>query len=293
MVDAVPTLPRISFNPKGLSTLEKARLLYDQELALHKTKPSPPQPTLFSRLSATKLPWNRKGALRDYVRPWEKPKGPKGGVRRIKAAEVIRKWWVFHRQSLAMFRLRVVFYQHQKTAQRRVADFGAGQLRVLEAQRRVHGEDTRALHGEALRQGGDWSVALEEQSQARQVAEREFSVRAHENFKRIKDTARGIDEEKERKLQDAIDGARQQTEADRNRRDAATAKKAAEAHRLANERARIKAEAEAKCEETRARHARLAAVVAQNKVRGDERVEVPVQERAQDELVGGSEDAQQ
>lgn len=290
-MDAVPTLPRISFNPKGLSTLEKARLLYDQELAWHKTKPSPPKPTPFSRLSATKLPWNRKGALRDYVRPWEKPKGPKGGVRRIKAAEIIRKWWVFHRQSLAMFRLRVVFYQHQKIAQRRVADFGAGQLRVLEAQRRVHGEDTRALHGEALRQGGDWSTALEEQSQARQVAEREFRARAEENAERIEATAREIGEEKERKLQDAIDEARQRTEAYHTRRDAATAKKAAEARRLANERARIKAEAEAKCEETSARHARRASVEAQDKVRGDERVEVP--ETQDDEPVGELEDAQQ
>jgi hypothetical protein len=290
-MDAVPTLPRISFNPKGLSTLEKARLLYDQELAWHKTKPSPPKPTPFSRLSATKLPWNRKGALRDYVRPWEKPKGPKGGVRRIKAAEIIRKWWVFHRQSLAMFRLRVVFYQHQKITQRRVADFGADQLRVLEAQRRVHGEDTRALHGEALRQGGEWSTALEEQSQARQVAEREFRARAEENAERIEATAREIDEEKERKLQDAIDEARQRTEADHTRRDAATAKKAAEARRLANERARIKAEAEAKCEETSARHARRASVEAQDKVRGDERVEVP--ETQDDEPVGELEDAQQ
>ena len=46
---------------------------------------------------------------------------------RDKAANCIIKWWCYHRQTLYMYRLRVLFYQHHKVSRRRVVRFGEEQ----------------------------------------------------------------------------------------------------------------------------------------------------------------------
>ena len=58
---------------KGLSNVEIARQLLREELAMHKQKP-PRTPTAFSRKTVRKLPWKRKGFLKDHRKPWEPPK---------------------------------------------------------------------------------------------------------------------------------------------------------------------------------------------------------------------------
>ena len=108
-----------------------------EELALHKKKKTEREPTAFDRMTVRKLPWHRKGFLADHRKPWEPPKmALKQTVVRDKAANCIIKWWCYHRQTLYMYRLRVLFYQHHKVSRRRVVRFGEEQVRALRAQSR-------------------------------------------------------------------------------------------------------------------------------------------------------------
>ena len=91
-------LPQLSTSSKGLSNVEIARQLLKEELAMHKQKKPPAEPTAFSRLSVRNLPWKRKG-FEDH-RALGAPKIAPQTIVRDKAANCIIKWWCYHRQTL-------------------------------------------------------------------------------------------------------------------------------------------------------------------------------------------------
>ena len=180
-------LPQLSTSSKGLSNVEIARQLLKEELAMHKQKKAPPTPTAFSRLSVRNLPWQRKGFLSDHRKPWEPPKiALKQTIVRDKAANCIIKWWCYHRQTLYMYRLRVLFYQHHKVSRRRVVRFGEEQRCALRAQAQSFKDHADALCDEASKHKGDWRQMLDELAATRhQIAsERSDNAREHAQHER-------------------------------------------------------------------------------------------------------------
>ena len=241
-------LPQLSTSSKGLSNVEIARQLLREELAQHKQKKPPAEPTAFSRLSVRNLPWKRKGFLKDHRKPWEPPKiALKQTIVRDKAANCIIKWWCYHRQTLYMYRLRVLFYQHHKVSRRRVVRFGEEQRCALRAQAQSFKDHADALCGEASKRGSDWRQMLDELAATRHQIASERSDNAREHAQMREQRARDIDEEEERHKREAKEAAQQRTEAFNAEREALAAQKAADAHRLMVDRAEIKANMDFKC----------------------------------------------
>ena len=242
------TLPQLSTSSKGLSNVEIARQLLKEELTLHQKKKPPPEPTAFSRLSVRNLPWKRKGFLKDHRKPWEPPKiALKQTIVRDKAANCIIKWWCYHRQTLYMYRLRVLFYQHHKVSRRRVVRFGEEQRQALRSQAQSFKDHADALCDEASKRGGDWRQMLDELAAARHQIASERSDNAREYAEQSEQRARDIDDEEERQRRAAKDAARERTEAFNAEREALAKRKAEDAHKLAVDRAEIKANMDFKC----------------------------------------------
>ena len=242
------TLPQLSTSSKGLSNVEIARQLLKEELAQHKQKKPPAEPTAFSRLSVRNLPWKRKGFLKDHRKPWEPPKiALKQTIVRDKAANCIIKWWCYHRQTLYMYRLRVLFYQHHKVSRRRVVRFGEEQKCALRAQAQSFKDHADALCDEASKHKGDWRQMLDELAATRHQIASQRSENAREHAQMREQRARDIDEEEERQRRAAQEAARERTEAFNAEREALAARKAADAHRLMVDRAEIKANMDFKC----------------------------------------------
>ena len=241
-------LPQLSTSSKGLSNVEIARQLLKEELAMHKQKKAPPTPTAFSRMTVRKLPWHRKGFLSDHRKPWEPPKiALKQTIVRDKAANCIIKWWCYHRQTLYMYRLRVLFYQHHKVSRRRVVRFGEEQRCALRAQAQSFKDHADALCGEASKHKGDWRQMLDELAATRHQIASERSESAREHAQMREQRARDIDDEEERHKREAKEAAQQRTEAFNAEREALAKQKAADAHKLAVDRAEIKANMDFKC----------------------------------------------
>ncbi len=242
------SLPQLSTSSKGLSQVEIARQLLREELALHKKKKTEREPTAFDRMTVRKLPWHRKGFLSDHRKPWEPPKmALKQTVVRDKAANCIIKWWCYHRQTLYMYRLRVLFYQHHKVSRRRVVRFGEEQVRALRAQSQSFKDHADALCDEASKHKGDWRQMLDELAATRHQIASERSDNAREYAEQSEQRARDIDEAEERHKREAKEAAQQRTEAFNAEREALAKRKAEDAHKLAVDRAEIKANMEFKC----------------------------------------------
>ena len=242
------SLPQLSTSSKGLSQVEIARQLLREELALHKKKKTEREPTAFDRMTVRKLPWHRKGFLSDHRKPWEPPKmALKQTVVRDKAANCIIKWWCYHRQTLYMYRLRVLFYQHHKVSRRRVVRFGEEQVRALRAQSQSFKDHADALCDEASKHKGDWRQMLDELAATRHQIASERSDNAREYAEQSEQRARDIDDEEERHKREAKEAAQQRTEAFNAEREALAAQKATDAHKLAVDRAEIKANMDFKC----------------------------------------------
>ena len=219
-----------------------------EELALHKKKKTEREPTAFDRMTVRKLPWHRKGFLSDHRKPWEPPKmALKQTVVRDKAANCIIKWWCYHRQTLYMYRLRVLFYQHHKVSRRRVVRFGEEQVRALRAQSQSFKDHADALCEEASKNKGDWRQMLDALAATRHQIASERSDNAREHAQMREQRARAIDDEEERHKREAQEAARERTEAFNAEREALAARKAEDAFRLMVDRAEIKANMDFKC----------------------------------------------
>ena len=166
---------------------------------------------------------------------------------RDKAANCIIKWWCYHRQTLYMYRLRVLFYQHHKVSRRRVVRFGEEQRCALRAQAQSFKDHADALCDEASKHKGDWRQMLDELAATRHQIASERSDNAREHAQMREQRARDIDDEEERHKREAKEAAQQRTEAFNAEREALAAQKAADAHRLMVDRAEIKANMDFKC----------------------------------------------
>ena len=166
---------------------------------------------------------------------------------RDKAANCIIKWWCYHRQTLYMYRLRVLFYQHHKVSRRRVVRFGEEQRCALRAQAQSFKDHADALCGEASKHKGDWRQMLDELAATRHQIASQRSENAREHAQMREQRARDIDEEEERQRRAAQEAARERTEAFNAEREALAKQKAEDAHKLAVDRAEIKANMDFKC----------------------------------------------
>ena len=117
----------------------------------------------------------------------------------------------------------------------------------MRAQAQSFKDHADALCDEASKHKGDWRQMLDELAATRHQIASERSDNAREHAQMREQRARDIDDEEERHKREAKEAAQERTEAFNAEREALAARKAADAHKLAVDRAEIKANMDFKC----------------------------------------------